>query len=658
MRVSASFAALSLANGALAQTIQNSIPINQQNIAPAVEEVASDAASSAVDYFTFEQSQLTTDVITNLTNYNLSDVALFDFDDADEALRKRYIRICKTFPGDRNWPSNSLWNLFNILSGGALIKGVPPAAPCYSDWLGYDQDKCASITAQWVTPQYQMSEPLGIDYPIFEGVSCLPPTLTRTGANCTLGGMPSYVVKATNVARIQLAVNFGRNLNLRLNVKNKGHDFNAKSTGAGSLSVWTHALQDIHYLGSTYLHFPSGYRGPAFKIGAGVQALKLYEAADQLDLHVVGGIARTVGLGGGYIAGGGHSPLSSMYGMAADQVLSMEVVLPNGRFVSVDQHNYPDLFFALRGGGGSTWGIVTSLVIRAYSRTPVTTLTYSFGTGNQVSRETFWQGMDAVFAKFPEYADAGMYSYWSITCTTPAECSFSMAPQWGNNMDAAGLRNISTPLFDELAGLAIPVNAINYTEYSGVVSAVTGTWAPETEQVGGWNYHTGSRLFPRSNWEDSARLAAQTAALRQSVEAAGMMLGYNIKSAVNPSVNQANAVNPAWRNTLMHVLLGAVWDTEATPEVIANASKRLVEWMQPWRDASPGAGAYLNEADINEPEWQQAFYGTNYGYLYQLKQKYDPWGLLYAPTAVGSEDWYITDQIDYYPTQNGRLCPK
>lgn len=104
--------------------------------------------------------------------------------------------------------------------------------------------------------------------------------------------MPSYVVNATNVAQIQLAVNFARNLNLRLIVKNKGHDFKAKSTGAGSLSIWTNALQGIQYLGSTYSHGPSGYRGPAFKIGAGVQALPLYQAANKLGLHIVGGNTR------------------------------------------------------------------------------------------------------------------------------------------------------------------------------------------------------------------------------------------------------------------------------------------------------------------------------------------------------------------------------
>ncbi|KAK1450028.1 hypothetical protein CMEL01_07364 [Colletotrichum melonis] len=664
LRPSALVIAISLADLALSQTAQegdasdNSVAITAETIAPAVQAVASDAAPSGIEYFDFESSQLTADVIANLTTYNLTGTAAFDFGDGEAAVEKRTARSCKVFPGDRAWPSDLTWFLLDLLMGGALLDGVPAAAPCYTDWPQYDAAKCNEITAAWTTPQYQMSEPTGLDYPIFEGVSCVPPSIARTGANCTQGGNPSYVVKVTNVAQIQLAVNFARNLNVRLIVKNKGHDFNAKSSGGGALSIWTHALQSIQYLGTDYHHRISGYIGPAFKIGSGIQALKLYEAADELGLHIVGGIARTVGIGGGYTAGGGHSPLMSKYGVAADQVLSMEVVLPNGRFVSVDEKNYPDLFFALRGGGGSTWGIVTSLVIRAYPKTSVTTLTYSFATSNNVSTETFWSGVDAVFAQFPVYADAGMYSYWSIMCAPTTTCSFSMAPQWGNDMDTAKLTAVSAPLFSNLSALHIPVANSKYTEFDGVLNTVINTWPAESEVVGAWNFHTASRLFPRSNWENESKLAAQTKALRQSVEVAGMMLGYNFKTAVNPSVNQTNAVNPAFRETLMHAMLGTVWSQEATPAEIVAANKNLVEMLQPWREASPGAGAYLNEADINEPNWQQAFYGSNYDYLYQLKQKYDPWGLLYATTAVGSEDWYITDQLEYYPTQNGRLCPK
>ena len=78
---------------------------------------------------------------------------------------------------------------------------------------------------------------------------------------------------------------------------------------------------------------------------------------------------------GGYIQGGGHSPLSCLHGLAADQVLSAEVVTPDGRFVTADFTQNTDLFWAIRGGGGSTFGVVTSITVKAYPDMPVTAST-------------------------------------------------------------------------------------------------------------------------------------------------------------------------------------------------------------------------------------------------------------------------------------------
>lgn len=63
---------------------------------------------------------------------------------------------------------------------------------------------------------------------------------------------------------------------------------------------------------------------------------------------------------------------------------------------------------------------------------------------------------------------------------------------------------------------------------------------------------------------------------------------------------------------------------------------------------SPDSGAYLNEADWRQPDWQSTFYGSNYAALREIKDKYDPEGVFYALTAVGSELW--SEQSD------GRLC--
>lgn len=68
--------------------------------------------------------------------------------------------------------------------------------------------------------------------------------------DCTLGGFPSYVIDAANVADVQIAVNFARRTNIRFVIKNTGHDFNGQSSGAGALSTWTHQFKDINFFQS------------------------------------------------------------------------------------------------------------------------------------------------------------------------------------------------------------------------------------------------------------------------------------------------------------------------------------------------------------------------------------------------------------------------
>lgn len=67
---------------------------------------------------------------------------------------------------------------------------------------------------------------------------------------------------------------------------------------------------------------------------------------------------------------------------------------------------------------------------------------------------------------------------------------------------------------------------------------------------------------------------------------------------------------------------------------------------------SPDGGSYLNEADFNQPNWQKAFYGKNYDKLSAIKDRYDPNGLFYGLTAVGSDKW------DNRLNTDGRLCRK
>ncbi len=132
---------------------------------------------------------------------------------------------------------------------------------------------------------------------------------------------------------------------------------------------------------------------------------------------------------------------------------------------------------------------------------------------------------------------------------------------------------------------------------------------------------------------------------------------YNMAGKRQPGVD--NTVNPAWRENLFYIIVGSAWTDDSTPAEIEAANKAITyDMLAKLRSISKGAGSYLNEADIAEPNFQQSFWGTNYGRLLEIKRQVDPWDTFWAPTAVGSEGWHITGQESWLPTQNGRLCRK
>jgi len=130
--------------------------------------------------------------------------------------------------------------------------------------------------------------------------------------------------------------------------RNTGHEFSGRSTGAGSLSIWTHHLKSFDYLPS-YDQGP--YHAAAARVGSGLEAWELYAYMDQYNMTIVVPGGSTVGAYGGWFLGGGHSVLASTYGLGSDQALSLQVVTADGKFLTVDPSTNQDLFYALLGGG-------------------------------------------------------------------------------------------------------------------------------------------------------------------------------------------------------------------------------------------------------------------------------------------------------------------
>lgn len=110
----------------------------------------------------------------------------------------------------------------------------------------------------------------------------------------------------------------------------------------------------------------SYYSGPALKVGAGVRGADAAEFAAQYSYRVVVGDCPDVGLAGGYTQGGGYSLLTGLYGLAADNVLEWEVVTASGQHVVGTPTQNTDLYWALSGGGGGTYGIVVYMTIRMF----------------------------------------------------------------------------------------------------------------------------------------------------------------------------------------------------------------------------------------------------------------------------------------------------
>lgn len=181
---------------------------------------------------TAETLQLSDAVISRIAKDEVTKqyAEYFVFENATLAPQKS-LASCKTFPGDLTWPIKLVWEVFDALLGEALIPTVPIASSCYdTKWGNKDSAECANVVSNFTNPLFHESDPTSIMWPMFQGRTCIPSNST-SGKQCTKGAYPEYAVEVTNVAQIQLTVNFARAANLRLVIKNTGHCYLGKSSG-------------------------------------------------------------------------------------------------------------------------------------------------------------------------------------------------------------------------------------------------------------------------------------------------------------------------------------------------------------------------------------------------------------------------------------------
>jgi FAD/FMN-containing dehydrogenase len=250
-------------------------------------------------------------------------------------------------PGDADWPSEARWQELNAKVGGQLTRVTSPLDAC----KGADKAACDAVFKGFKNPYF-----------IRDNVAL---TQTTGWSGAWTSSPSAYAIDARNAADVAAAVNFARDNKLRLVVRGGGHSYLGTSNAPDSLLVRTRLLDQIVMHDAFVAQGCSDAAQPAVSLGAGNIWLKAYAAVTKAGRYVQGGGCCTVNVAG-LIQGGGFGSFSKRFGLAAASLLEAEVVTADGQVRIVNACKDPDLYWALKGGGGCSFGVVTRVTLKTH----------------------------------------------------------------------------------------------------------------------------------------------------------------------------------------------------------------------------------------------------------------------------------------------------
>ena len=313
------------------------------------------------------------------------------------------------------------------------------------------------------------------------------------------------------------------------------------------------------------------------------------------------------------------------------------------------------MFWALRGGGGGTFGVVTSVTLRTHpdANTPLfsfnATIIPSAGNISDANdaNTTLWELVSRWHTLAPAVKDLGGSGYYYILTNFLGEQV---------NVFIGILFFVGHTDVQKIEDLFAPLTTWAYENIGGPETGlVNSTTIPPFPASGffinfggsatGSSSILGSRLLSRDLLSTPEGVNRTTAALAELSAFGGTLIGHYVTPPNNVTVD--SAVHPAWRKAISHLVVSKDWeagDSFAKQEAV---KKLLTQQMVPklkaldWDEKThkQTMGAYLNEADKEEENWQDSFWGENYDRLSQIKKKWDPNGVFWCRPCVGSEEW-------------------
>ncbi len=410
--------------------------------------------------------------------------------------------------------------------------------------------------------------------------------------NAMIQKHPGMIIKCMDVADVISAVNFGRENNLLVAVRGGGHN-------GGGLGSCDDGMV-ISLSGIKYVRVDTATK--TVRVGGGNTWGEIDHATHPFGLAIPGGIISTTGVGG-LTLGGGIGYLTRKYGLSIDNLLEADVVLADGSFITANEDNYSDLFWAIRGGGGN-FGVVTSFKFRAH---PVKSV-YGGPTLWPVEQT---KEMMAWYDDFLHAAPDDLNGFFvELMIPGPPFPEFLHHKKFcGVVWCYAGHISRAEEIFKPILETGPIFQHIGKMPYPAIQKLFDGLFPP------GLQWYWKADFFNES--VEAAREKHLEFGLKIPTLLSQMHL-YPVSGAAGRIANDATAW--AYRNARY---AGVVVGVDPAPE---NA-KKLTRWCRDyWQELHPYScgGAYLNFMMNEGQERIKASYRGNYERLRQIKSKYDP----------------------------------